>query len=102
MADTDDNSAILDYQKTLDRMEPNISPVDPSIALTSIAISMRQITLVLNSINHKMEENGATARIQTSHIGQLQNAVGSLSSSMSSWASAVSMTLSKINDSLPR
>ena len=40
----------LDYEATLDRMEKGLAPVDPQIALASIAISLVQITSHLNHI----------------------------------------------------
>lgn len=45
-----DNPHPLDYEATLNRMEEGLAPVDPQIALASIAISLVKITSHLNLI----------------------------------------------------
>lgn len=50
-----DNPHPLDYEATLNRMEEGLAPVDPQIALASIAISLVQITSHLSHIATTLE-----------------------------------------------
>lgn len=52
---TDEPSA-LDYEATLKRMEPGISPVDIEITTASIAISLKKLAKEFILLNHKMDE----------------------------------------------
>lgn len=43
------------YQKTIERLEPNITPVDADATLASIAISLRRIADSLDTMQLRIE-----------------------------------------------
>lgn len=50
---------IDEYLKTVDRLEPEISPVDTTAALTSIAISLKRIADMIEFLIKTAKEQGA-------------------------------------------
>lgn len=64
---TEDGPHPLDYNATLDRMEPGISPTDLTITLASIAISMKRIATAL--------ENPAPNHYLGQHLSKIDNSI---------------------------
>ena len=63
----------LDYEATLDRLEPGIAPVDPMISLASLAISARAIHSELASIHDELRSlrNNIISVSPNIHLGDI-------------------------------